>query len=395
MRTILLFCITVLLCVNIYSKDNTVKNKQKLQKILSNDAVTYLDINNIFTPVYNNGKSSASLEYPKGSGNTAVYTEGILWGAFVANDPQVRVGGAEYSSGLQAGIIKPDGTADDPALAKYHAFRVRPDVYPGGPDVDLTQDAAYEHSDAATLRTQYEKDWNEWPANEGAPYTDVNKDGVYEPGTDIPGVPGADQTIWYVCNDMNSSLVNNLLGTAPLGIELQTTVWAYKLDGALNDTYFKKYKIINKGNQNYTFDSTFISLWVDTDLGSSTDDYCGSDSTLSLIYAYNGYPVDAVYSSPPTVGFYLIQGPVVSGKSGDTAFVGGRYVPGKKNLSMTASYFFISGSNGFGDPPFANVQGANQFYNFFNGEYGASGQPFQDPWGNKTKFVFPGDPVTG
>ena len=27
---------------------------------------------------------------------------------------------------------------------------------------------------------------------------------IYEPTIDIPGVPGADQTLWFVTNDLNS-----------------------------------------------------------------------------------------------------------------------------------------------------------------------------------------------
>ena len=52
----------------------------------------------------------------------------------------------------------------------------------------------------AADKAQYEKDWNNWPTDEGAPYDDVNGDGVYTPGTwsaennawvgDIPGIPG-------------------------------------------------------------------------------------------------------------------------------------------------------------------------------------------------------------
>ena len=64
---------------------------------------------------------------------------------------------------------------------------------------------------AAALLQQYWADWNNWPAAEGAPYTDVNHDGVYEPGVDIPGLPGADQTKWMVMNDVNPTFTHELI----------------------------------------------------------------------------------------------------------------------------------------------------------------------------------------
>jgi len=409
MKSLLLFFTGVLILsfmlpVDVNAKDNQNNKKGNTKKTLSANTQTYLDINNIFTPVYNNGQSdmniNSSLEglvYPKGTGKTAVYSSGILWGAFVPNDPQVRVGGAEYLIGLEAGIIKADGTPDDPSSPIYRAYRVRPDIYPGGPSVDLTQDAVYEGTNFQALRTQYESDWQNWPGNQGAPYTDVNNDGIYEPGVDIPGVPGADQTIWYVANDMDANLTNTLFGTSPMGIELQVTMWAYKQQGALGNVYFKKYKLINKGYQHYTLSNMFVSLWADPDLGYAGDDLGGTDSTLGLIYTYNGSSTDAVYTPlpPPALGFHLLQGPVVNGNSTDTAYISGRKITGKKNLPLTASYLFINSNANYGDPPLGNPSGATQFYNFFNGKYGLTGQPFADPQGNKTKFIFPGDPVTG
>lgn len=57
------------------------------------------------------------------------------------------------------------------------------------------------NEDIQQLKQQYEKDWNEWPADKGAPYYDEDNDAIYDPNSDVPGVPGAVQTIWINYND--------------------------------------------------------------------------------------------------------------------------------------------------------------------------------------------------
>jgi hypothetical protein len=403
---IVLVGILFLLPLNLNAKENG-KNKRPIMKSKdgSQVATTRMDINNLNALQANNGYSDYNLnsnlegtEYPKGSGKTAVFEAGFLWGGFVPGDAQVRVGGSAYRTGLQPGPII-NGVAADPGDPKYSIYRVRPDVYPGGPKVDLSSDAALEGVTEASLRAQYESDWTNWPAagtanDLGAPFKDVNNDGKYEPGTDIPGVPGADQTIYYVANDLNSIQTNSLYGAQPFGLELHATFWAYAQSGALGNMYFKKWNLINKGGN--TIDSMFVSFWADVDLGASGDDLVGCDTTLSLQYTYNGQPTDAVYAPlpPPADGFDFFQGPIVAGAPTDQAIFKGQVIPGKKNLPMTAAYFFINGDPNFGDPPQGDISGSTQFYHFFNGEYGLAGTPFVDNKGNLTKFAFPGDPAS-
>ena len=113
----------------------------------------------------------------------------MLWGAKVSGDgltEGIRVGGSTYYHGLKAGRVIKDAAgnvigSDDPA--NNHVWRVRKDWATG----DLTVDAAnyYGYTSAgdvsaeqiAAVKTQYQYDWENWPAEWGAPYTDV--DGVY------------------------------------------------------------------------------------------------------------------------------------------------------------------------------------------------------------------------
>ena len=377
--------------------------------------------NNVGFSDYNPNSNLEGTEFPKGSQKNAVFLGGFLWGGFIKGDPQVRIGGSAYRSGLEAGPLNADGTPTDPSDERWSIYRVRPDVYPGGPSIDLSGDAASgnywnpaNQLTADQVKLQYEHDWTNWPAHGnpnapdlGAPFNDINNDGKYEPDIDIPGVPGADQTIFYVANDMDTAQTTFLYGTQPLDLELHVTMWAYAQTGALGNMYFKKWQLINKGKN--TVDSMIVSYWTDVDLGFATDDLVGCDTTLSLQYCYNGQPTDQVYAPlpPPAVGFDFFQGPLLKGVAGqdlnkngvddaqDYAIFDGKVKgPGYINLPMTAAYYFINTSDpNYGDPNQGDPMGATAFYHFFNGQYGQSGSPFVDNNGNETKFAFPGDPV--
>lgn len=397
------------------AKQGTKKSPEKTNGVPSR---TYLDINKICTQFTNDGRSdldnsgNSAFVYPAGSGKTAVFESGFLWGAYIAGDPQVRVGGSAYGTGLQGGKVTNSGlpwnqlTFESSTAANVGVYRVRADIYPGGPEVDLTKEAVWEGSSASVMLAQYLSDYNNWPAASGAP-TWVDTDGVY--GTKmavIPGVRGADQTIWCVANDLNQKLTTGLYGANPLGIEYQATYWAYNQSGALGNMIFRKYKIINKSNT--TFNNMIVSMWSDIDDGNATDDFSGCDTNLSLGYCYNANATDATYSPlpPPAVGFDFFQGPKVAGVAGqdlnkngvddalDYAIVNGAKVgPGFINLPMTAFYYFANGDANVTDPKIGDPAGSTQFYNFFQGKVGLTGNYFVDPTtGLNTTFVLTGDP---
>src|SRR3990172_3273363 len=253
LKHILVFMISILFLSPgvLQAEGNKKDGGNGLSKTTAQTAQTWLDINNISTYFYNNGISdiapsgNSGFVYPQGSGKTAVFTSGLLWGAKVTGDPDPRVGGTAYRTGLLPGQVLADGSAGVSTADIYRIYRVRPDVYPGGPTVDLASNAANELVTESALRAAYEKDWTEWPAAMGAPYTDVDGNGSYDPAKDIPGVPGSDQTVWFVANDLNSGQSTFLYGAAPLGIEVQATFWAYNRAGALGNMYFRKYRLIN------------------------------------------------------------------------------------------------------------------------------------------------------
>jgi hypothetical protein len=412
MKTIIPVSVLLILlnAASLIASDGRKNKNNNISKSLTQITGTFLDINNISTYFYNNGigdhdpSGNSGLVFPKGSQKTACYTSGLLWGGLIDGIP--KVGGTEYRSGLQPGAILSNGHADDPTLDRYRIYRVRPDVKPGGPVVDLKNDAANEGSTSEALRAQYELDWNQWPASLGAPFTDVNGNGIYEPNIDIPGVPGADQTIWFVANDMDSTKTVNLFGAPPMGIEVQVTFWAYSKPGALGNMYFRKYRLINKGYQHNTVDKMYISMWADVDLGDAEDDFVGIDSVLNLQYSYNARPVDLVYNPlpPPCIGFEFLQGPLVQGISGqdlnkngiddaiDYGMYNGRKVgPGFINRAMNAGFYLIKDGT---EPRVGVLLGSAQYYNYFQGKY-YDGSAVIDPITDKiTTYAVNGDPVS-
>lgn len=307
------------------------------------DNTTHMDVNNIDMVVTNHGSfaydlvtGNAGFIFPKGSTKTAVFAAGPWIGAKVGGSVRIAVG--EYSQEFVPGPMA-GGTfqPDNPRFKNYKIVRGN------------TTSA----------------DYLNWPVDQGAPVD----------STGAPALLG-DAMIWSVYNDADPGVHNNDAGfTAPLGVEIQQTTFAYNRAGALGNIIFIRYKLINKGGN--TLDSMFVSAWSDPDLGGFTDDLVGCDTTRSLGYVYNATNADAQYGSrPPAVGYDFFRGPIVpSGTPGvfDT-------------LGMTSFNKYINGT----DP-----HSSQETYNYMLG-LNPNGSPVIDPnTGLATKFQVPGDPVTG
>ena len=400
-----------------------------------------------------NGTSHGSAgNYPKGMGSV-IFAEGILWGAKVSDKygvdangeiltdgsgggtPRVRVNGSMYNTGLKAGKVLRDAngkvlsTAYSENYRDQQIWRVRRNWN----TADLRGDIAIlKDADPTTLtdaqiaagKSQYEHDWNEWPADEGAPYDDVNGDGAYTPGTwngetgkwdgDIPGIPGADQTIWTVANDLPDEYTGGATvsvseggwGSPPIGFEIQITLWGYDFpfSNPLSSMMFKRARInyvgLPGGPADAKLDTIYFTQWSDPDLGTYTDDYVGSDTTLSLGYVYNGNTFDdqffSSYGSPvPAAGYDFLEGPKVDADSNLATGPGGK----ETTLGMTSFVYFAAGSS-VSDPSTKVYVGTLQWFNLMEGflprpEYPTQ-QPFVDPiTGQAEKFVLAGDPPSG
>ena len=409
-----------------------------------------LNINNLWTWFRSDGQSNHSptggdgCYFPRGT-KWVIYEDGLVWGgkprldslyALPPANQEIRVGGATYNVGTQAGWIEGSGANATPApdLPAVRMYRIRRD-YKEMSQAELARDAAeffekllsdVTQADIDLIKQQYERDWTEWPVDRGAPYIERNGTPGYQPPPrdatakqlieqhfDEPGVAGADpnspadQVVWAVFNDLNPSLTQGLYGSEPLGLEVQMTLWGYKRTDAIGNLYFKRYRIINKGGVitsgttrgSFWIDSMYVSQWSDPDLGAFGDDLCGSDSVLSLGFVYNGNAIDSEFRkfnlAPPAVGYDFLAGPIVRGAATDTAVFDLKYRAGFKNLGLTSFAYFSAGS-GISDPPFS-YEGTLRWWRMLQGYVP---DPSTSPWRLYPSGPFPpsfyplsGDPV--
>lgn len=370
----------------IYSEND---KKQSSQSSTENNTMAKFNINNISTFIYNNGlmdmnSGNSGFEYPLGSNKHLLYISGLMWGGLV--NEEIKVGGSFYRTGLSPGSISANGQPEPPNTASVRVFRVRRDYKTG----DLTNEMSDEDKSYEEIYSQYDVDWNEWPAEKGAPYEDLDSDGLYNPNIDIPGEPGALQTLWFSANDFEQSAIFS--GKSTKGIEVQTTVWGYKLSEYIDNTVFRRYRIINKGRD--TLENAYLSLFIDMDIGDATDDLVGCDSSLNFVYGYNSDKNDSEYGIyAPAAGFILLQGPIVKGTAFDIADFKGRKIKGMKNLPMTSSSFALKHGYDEGDFGYDYPDGA---YNYMQG-LNLLGEQIRLPerlGGGIAKFIFSGDPAT-
>jgi hypothetical protein len=347
-----------------------------------------IDVNTINMWASNNGSfafdqvnGNTGLYWPRGTDKGAIFAAGLWLGATVGGD--VRTVVAEYSMEYGPGRINVGGMPDDPTRPEYVTYKmVR---WTGNPSDSarverVPNEAAYEDDIV-------HHSWSEYVAGAkpyGAPTrmyrlpdtsTPAEDDSVEVEGPDVLG----DMMLWTVYNDADPSIhENDAGGSEPLGIEIQQTTFAFNRQGALGNTVFIKYTLINKGSN--TLEDMYLSQWSDPDLGGGagfTDDLVGCDTLpdntgkpRSLGFVYNSNNNDGGYGArPPALGFDFFKGPV--GENGDT-------------LGLTSFNKYINGT----DPA-----STDETYNYMQGLQ-PDGSPTLDPFGNETRFSVAGDPVS-
>lgn len=434
---------------------------QSLLKASGDPQMTILNINNFTSFMRADGQGNHDVtdqsggRFPRGT-STALYEDGFVWGGKLYTDAAktqpssqlVRVGGQTYNQGTRQGAVTGFGAAavaTQPADARARIYRIRRD-YAQMTESELRADAAtlnlvleadVTQAEMDAVKEQYDTDWKNWPVDIGAPYIERNGVQGFQPPPafsatftvdsliaghyDEPGVAGADpnspadQVVWTVVNDLDVSAAFGLYQSDPIGLEGQITMWGYKRTDALGNLYFRKIKLINKGGVDigggargsFYIDSMFISQWSDPDLGDSGDDLCGSDTTLSLGFCYNGNAIDREYAKfgvpPPAVGYDFLSGPIVPAP-GDSAIFDLKRVYDKMNLPMTGFVYFSAGSP-ISDPPLTGQAGASyestlKWYRMLRGlRPDASSIPERfypfPPSDTPGPFTLTGDPVKG
>ncbi|MBU1098471.1 MAG: hypothetical protein KKB34_18485 [Bacteroidetes bacterium] len=392
--SLMIFGIVVGLISYGFTKEDSKSNR--LAKVNKNDVTGYIAVNECFMWIGNNGMGShdpidddSGFFWPGGENATipAIFADGLIWGAKIGRE--IRVNGATYRYGLQAGKILDNGQPDNPENTRYRIYKIRKgwESLPPGP-----------------RRDAYETDYNEWPVEDGAPWVDINEDGIFTRGVDEPEFVG-DEVLWCVSNDMDPSRSTFTYGSLPMGLEQHTLVFAFQRTGDLGDMVFKKYTLINKGQ--LIIKDMILGYWSDTDLGFAGDDYTGCDTKLSLGYTYNGdnNDEDNYGAAPPAIGYDFFQGPIIPYDPNnqvvqefnlpDSAKFLGGWRKGYTNLPMTAFTFYINSSATYSDPDLGVSAGSEQFYNYMTGKI-HDGSPFIDPnTGAEVVFCLTGDPVAG
>ncbi len=318
-----------------------------------------LDVNRINCVITNDGgfadyrqTNSSGLEWPKGSGKTAVFTGGIFIAGKESATNELRIAAASYGSNYRPGTI--DGVfSGDPSVASdsgnpaFRVYKIQRSDTAGGMNAD----------------------YDEWPADQGAPTDQFGKPKFF-----------GEQQLFAVFNDLDTGTVYPPK-TSPLGVEVRALYWADNSVGFLQDVMYMQWEIINKSS--FAYESTYVGIWSDVDMGQANDDQAGCDTTVHLGYVYNGFDVDdsqhGYGDKPPAVGIQLLSSPIgYDGfPLGMTSFVVTadplepwfQDLPGGDDFPMTA-YRYMSGLNFFGSPMVNPVTGA------------------------ATTFAFSGDPAT-
>lgn len=357
---------------------------KSLHKTTTNAHYNFIAINQILMWVSNNGDGShdpvsdgGGFYWPGGreARISAIFEDGLIWGGKIGRE--IRVNGNTHRQGLQAGKIRDDGTPENAADPRFRVYKIR---------------KGWESLPPGAEKSAYERDYNEWPVEDGAPWVDVDNDGIFTRGVDEPQFVG-DEVLWYVSNDLDEAQSIFTYGSPSIGLEFQTTIFGFNRTGDLGDILFKKYLIINKSPNKIK--DMIIAYWSDTDLGKADDDATGCDTVLSLGYTYNfDNNDDGSYGTPPpAVGYDFFQGPIVPASPLDSAKFLGKWKKGYKNLGLTAFTLYANGYTPIPDPRQGDYNGTLDFYNYMSGKL-FNGEPFIDPFtGAVTKFVVPGDPT--
>jgi len=387
MKTTKLFLIAAILTSFLFSQ--TVYSKPDV-RILGNENQSFLsarllqssdvviiqqvlfDPNNISTYIYNKGifnqdlslSNTPGLEWPRNQGTFACFTAGLCISAKITG--QLKQAMASYSGEYAQGYV--NGI--------------------GGP---VYRDSTFRVYKIKRGDNQYNNpDYAQWGnmVPFGAPFIDVNNNNQYEPGIDTPGIRNAKQVIFVCLTDgfpEEHSIGEGFGGgTLPMMAQVQLTAWAYDKQ-ELIDIQFLKYVVINKNSN--AWDSTFMGIVVDPDLGWADDDYIGCDLTRNLGYCYNGDNDDDVSQSnyayginPPAYGMDLFKGAVNKNASPPDT------------LDLTSFVYFTN--TGSGGPPCENDPNGEPVgaYNMLRGLKKDCTPWYNRVTGLRTKFTYPGDP---
>jgi len=181
----------------------------------------------------------------------------------------------------------------------------------------------------------------------------------------------------------------------------------------LNNMTFQRYKLINRAIS--TIDSCYFAMWVDPDLGCSSDDYIGCDTSRSLMYVYNADAFDGETgcSCPNGVETYCDEIPMVGvdyfrGPTAPKVYASDSTLidppPGVSaditvELGMSSFTYYNNGGETPPPPPGTDdPDNLNEYYNYLSGrwkdgtQFTADGDGYNPGQTNYVNFAFPDAP---
>jgi len=363
----------------------------------------FLDVNNLsalISPFGNHfwDADSSRFEAPKGSGKHAMLNH-TVWVAGLDDSSRLHVAAEKYRQGGTDFYTGPISTLYDTSYMLKWNRLWKLDKEQIRHHINNWSSPGYVPIDAIAS----------WPAHgkvalgqptDIAPYYDSDLDGLYNPmAGDFPLIRG-DQAIFFILNDLRG-IHTESKGEA-LGIEIYGMAYAYDHpnDSTLNNTLFMHYDIINRSAGNYH--DTYLGLFSDFELGSSTDDYLGSDITNGMVYAYNGDSIDgsgqaeAYGEHPPAIGLKVIGGPLLQPDGIDNP-------AGNCDIGINGLNFGDGIADnerlGMSNLTLGYTETGPDFYRLMNGSinYGSrlvNGSILDDGEGPLSRYLFPGNSDT-
>ncbi len=367
-----------------------------------------LNINDVAAGINANGDmhwdlNSAKYEVPKGLGKNSVFAS-ALWVGGIDEGGQIHLAGQTYrqtGNDFWPGPIDGINTSFDSTsclkfdrIWKIDKWKIEEFKY---------NFLAGNISNGTYIIPDEILSWpskgNGMVTGDIAPFTDFNLDGLYNPfDGDYPNIKG-DQYLFRVFND---SLEQHAIPNAvKLGIEVHASAYAYYCPNiadsniVLNRTTLYNYTIINKSQHNY--DSVFVGLWCDMDLGNFVDDYVGCDTTLAAGYTYNGDNDDETLwgygLNPPIQNIKILRGSIANPFDGiDNDLDGIIDEPGERtSMNHFQEYDNVQNS------PSGNPIFADDFYNYLhsvwrNGQHITEGENGLNPLNPPSNFMYSGTP---
>ena len=268
----------------------------------------------------------SGLEWPKGSGKFLMYYAGLCIGARVNGG--IRIANNLYGGDFFYGHFDNGGNPTGKELGGYGVYTIKTGDGPGTPD------------------------WDNWPVSQGAPLYNGQ-----------PQLLGDMTSFTEVCDGYQN------IYSPPLKAEVQMLVYGFNQPAPYDNILFAKYTIKNRSG--FTWDSAYVSIFADPDVGTADNNKMGSDGGLGLAYGYCASNNDPIYgNAPPAIGIKILESPFLNRASSAVGFFPTNFYPCQNDPSdSTEIYYYLRGRDKCGQPFLYN--------------------------NSPQKFVYSGDPETG